>query len=296
MPRARPVPLWKSGTYFWCLDKRNKRIEKEFLYKEDGDENNELVKNVIIAAASRLRITLCETDLKWLRRHKGNFCFYLHPKSGRAKTIFQYKKFRKKRRKDVRIIYKAHPHHTNLKPSPRFANVEIAPQTAANYEIFLRQLWWFMAMVGDYDSMLLLLVHPPAAGTPASNVNTLKAFFEHRFLPLGTKLYVNGDVEVPLLDIHGRHIQAQGGVKNYNWLSSGYSALAHIHQTHHHNGGYHPRCDTCFTLFSEPDPSPTPCQHHHHQHYAPSGDPCSSSTLVTSDKLVFGIGTVHICV
>jgi hypothetical protein len=61
----------------------------------------------------------------------------------------------------------------------RFGNWPMADTTKKNYEGHIRQFWRFCAIVGDYESMLLLLKNPPKH-SPAIRADTLEQFMRFK--------------------------------------------------------------------------------------------------------------------
>jgi len=57
----------------------------------------------------------------------------------------------------------------------RMINQPIVPTTRANYEEMLRQLWQFCAIMGDYESMLIM-ISPMPKHVPAMKVEMIEAF------------------------------------------------------------------------------------------------------------------------
>ena len=76
----------------------------------------------------------------------------------------------------------------------RHGNRNIAETTRENYETILRQLWRFCLIVGDCESILMLMSPPPANVVPMK-VTTISAF-------LTFKRSKTGDI---LMDISGRN-------------------------------------------------------------------------------------------
>eukprot|EP00980_Cylindrotheca_fusiformis_P016974 scaffold5159_cov112-Cylindrotheca_fusiformis.AAC.28 len=80
--------------------------------------------------------------------------------------------------------------------------------TCDQYERFLQKLWDdFFAMLGKYDSMLILLSNPPSH-SPSMDICAIRLFVNHRRLQPRTPL-VESDAVTPVLDIHGQQIQAK---------------------------------------------------------------------------------------
>jgi hypothetical protein len=107
--------------------------------------------------------------------------------------------------------------HTIVADSPRFTGGSLSPNTKTNYEKQISKFWYFLAIVGDYESMLMLLAQE-LSFTPSINSKNIKSFCDHRFL-LSRQSLLNPGTTQPLLDIEREAILAEGTTKNYKWLS-----------------------------------------------------------------------------
>jgi hypothetical protein len=199
---TRPVPLWKDPDFPFSLDLRNvETLETRYL---------PWVKDGIVHAATRYKFTLRDSTLQWLKRHHdGHYENYLEPRSteGKSKlTTLLYLQMDADERK-ARYLLK----HTHVGESPRFNGAALKANTKLNYEKQLLKFWYFLAMIGDYKSMFILLVEP-LIGTPSVSVASLKSFCDHRYLAPWTPLTVPGKAS-PLLDIHGCTVLAEGTTK-----------------------------------------------------------------------------------
>lgn len=79
--------------------------------------------------------------------------------------------------------------------STRFRNRPMAASTRENYEGKFRQLWKYLAIKGDYESMLMLLVVPPQH-CPSMNAHSLEEFFKFKRQAPGS----------PLNDVYGNQV------------------------------------------------------------------------------------------
>jgi len=135
------------------------------------------------------------------------------------------------------------------KASTRFGNRCIEQSTKVNYETNLKQLWRFCAILGDYDSMLLM-VSPTPENAPAMRVETIEAFLRFKRQsstdtddephPLTT--YQGGSY---IKDIYGTTVITEGHWKNPN-QANGYSAAINaLHKANDHDGHYYDVCQNC---------------------------------------------------
>jgi hypothetical protein len=87
--------------------------------------------------------------------------------------------------------------------SPRTGNRSIKEATKSTYDNHYKQLWNFCAIIGDYES-LLLLVSPVFGLVPAMKVESLEAFVRYkRKSPEFALFDTNG---APILDIEGKQM------------------------------------------------------------------------------------------
>jgi hypothetical protein len=92
--------------------------------------------------------------------------------------------------------------------SSRLGSRPIEPLTKSNNEIVFRTLWSFCSMIGDYESMLMLLVRPPT-NVPAMRVETIDLFLRFKRQSTNSPLLFEDD-ETEALDIFGTPVLAEG--------------------------------------------------------------------------------------
>jgi hypothetical protein len=102
--------------------------------------------------------------------------------------------------------------HTHVGESPRFNGAALKANTKLNYEKPQLKLWYFLAIIGDYESMLLILVDP-LLGTPSINADSLKSFCNHRYFlpstPLTKGLKGPSLTSMVIMFSSGRHHEEQ---------------------------------------------------------------------------------------
>ncbi|KAG7351502.1 hypothetical protein IV203_010862 [Nitzschia inconspicua] len=267
-------PLFKDPSYDWSLDVRNNHtLETKFLA---------VVKDKILDACSKYRLILPERSLRWLEDHGGHYEMYTHPDAFERKTSAA--KYRRMSTEE-RYRHVLSKDHLHVAVSPRFGNYyrSLAPLTLTNYEKLCRMFWNFLAIIGDYDSMLMLLITDDAwPFVPSVNHKSIVAFVKHRFLPAKTPLYVEGTAgsssDCPLVDIYQKQVSSEGTVNNRNWLKSFFAALNLLHRHNDQTGTYREVCQPCYLNFS--NDSRDPClQHPHHQAFSCSGNPTTSTSI-----------------
>ena len=252
--------------YPWSLDYRNIDEATVFLTH---------VKDGITEVASQLRLSIPPNNIAWLDETEGDYKFYIHPDSDEGKRLLQTQKHRHMSLEDLSAHLEV-TRHAILAPSPRFTSSSLSPNTMTNYERFCMQLWWFLAFIGDYHSMLLLLSEIPR-NVPSMDVTSIKSFLQHKYLPRHTPLCKDDNPLTPVLDLNGNQILSEGTVKNHVWLNSAFAAFQHLHLIHHQNGSYVLCCPTCRSNFQQEIASA--CPHHPTQRYCHRGNPISSHIL-----------------
>lgn len=80
-------------------------------------------------------------------------------------------------------------YHQQIGPSPRFKS-----HIAANHFMNLEQqtliFWNFLAVIGDYKSMIILLPSPPK-NYPSVNNESIKKYFLFKYIPKDEPLVVD---------------------------------------------------------------------------------------------------------
>ncbi|KAG7338254.1 hypothetical protein IV203_020269 [Nitzschia inconspicua] len=262
-----PVPLHRDPSYDWSLDFRNSpTLESKFLHA---------VPENIRSAATKYQIDLPTEALQWLDSHGGHYEMFADPNLDQIKRWLNTKTICGMSDAEIHSYFEFEK-HLHLCDSPRFScNSRLTPATALNYEKHCRMFWNFLAVIGDYDSMLLLLV-PDASRSycPSVNHQSIISYCNHRYLSAKTPL-CNGLSNIPLLDINGKRVLAEGTVNNYHWLKSLFGALSFLHGHRNQEASYREFCQPCHDNFSQGNRNP--CPHHgHHLDFSYSGNPIRS--------------------
>jgi hypothetical protein len=279
--------LFKKPDYYWSLDQRNPHLPHFLCQVEAG----------IKASALEYQLVLHAEDLQWLHDTHGDYEFFSPPD-----TRFVREKATRISRSNPSLLQMSEEsqwnvfvdqclknEHTVLLPSPRFQGK--APNYQRNCERFCRQFWWYLAMIGDYTSMMLLLKHPPGQEScPSMKLDSIYGFTQHRYnLPHSPLKDSNEDT---VLDISGRPMESEGSVLAPTWLDTFFAAMGILHDTHGQNGSYIPQCDPCNHnfkgSFSNPLLSHKPCTHHQTQRYCHTGNPTSSMKIKQLRKWLKG--------
>jgi hypothetical protein len=135
------------------------------------------------------------------------------------------------------------------KEAIRTGNRPIAKSTQDTYINHYKQLWYFFAMVGAYDSMLIL-TEPKPRRAPAMEMEYLQAFLRWKRQPPGTPLtFEAGEADgVPIMNVFGDQVLCEGAWNAPDKASQCTSAISVLHTTRGHTGPYMERCDECTKL------------------------------------------------
>jgi hypothetical protein len=249
--------------YFWSTSITSKALVSEVL---------PLVLDQLVLAAKKYGQELHEDDIAWLTEHKGRFEKYLHPKSTEFGTILRSPKYKKLN--DPLLIKEAvlTNRHTVVAESPRIANTDCSANYANSREMALAQLWNFLAITKDYDSMLILLGHP-FENSPSVKFSSYQSFVLHKYNPQWAPLKDSWSGGAPVLDWLGRQVLSEGSVNNDDTFYVLVSALNDLHPKFAKGGneaGQTDPCAACYASYkTESDPSApsgvgqyTPCTTH----------------------------------
>eukprot|EP00980_Cylindrotheca_fusiformis_P018771 scaffold6255_cov118-Cylindrotheca_fusiformis.AAC.1 len=240
-------------------DSRRLARDPTFLFSlQEGTEHlphyRQKVKDGIIASADKYHLQLDQGDLDWLEAHNGRFCCYQSPSPPRSANS---------------PVALSSPGTTTLRAeleargkrldtSPRYSTRRLQPNTLDNYEKFLRMLWDFLAMIGEYDSMLILLVLPPRQ-CPSMDLKVIRHFINHRCQQPRSPIFFDDGV-TPLKDIDQQHVLAEGTIQNTHFFDSLFAAINLIHSRANQTGSYIQQCAVCFDRFERHEPHG--CPHH----------------------------------
>lgn len=236
----------------------------------------------IANAAAKWGIDLPPSQLAMLNRPlcKGNYPMYLPQSTAGASSKMNTKKLNDRTDAEKKQYYIDNFNIHIVPKSPRFGS-NIAAATSRNYEQAFRTLWNFLAFLGRYDEMIIMLPHPPALEDnvlPSISPSTVKEYIMHRFNEPFSDLHMDGDqTKGHLLDCTGVQILCEGTTNNYKWFDSIFAAVHYVHKKAKKEERYKPACAVCLQLTSE-----APCSAHRGNgktriHYVRSkGDPTKS--------------------
>jgi hypothetical protein len=124
----------------------------------------------------------------------------------------------------------------------RTGNHPIKEWTMSTYGEHYCQLWRFLAIIGDYESMLMLHVQPTVQ-VPAMKIRSLQLFLKLKWQNMGNPLLDHN--EMPIYYINGKQVICDGGWNAPNKASQFQSAVSVLHHAHGHNSNFIDECDEC---------------------------------------------------
>ncbi|ORY43852.1 hypothetical protein BCR33DRAFT_251222 [Rhizoclosmatium globosum] len=132
-------------------------------------------------------------------------------------------------------------------PVAPHGNKPLSENSIAAYQKHINLMNYFCSLIGDYDSMLMLLERPPQR-PPSMSAETISLAMKFKRKAEGTPLTDSDDQ--PVTDVNNQPIPCQGGwndPKNCNQLLS---SLASIHKARgvEENEPYCEPCDDCILL------------------------------------------------
>lgn len=190
-------------------------------------------------AAYKLEFPDESMDYKWLEEHGGRFMMHLHPRSTSSTEICSLRNCKDDSERDIIARNK---YNAVYGVSPRFKQSVLAANTQQNYERIICQFWDFLLMIGDYDSMIILLAESPP-NSPSVRQKSIELFCHHRCLKTGT------DLGVPDASSPSQNVTSEGTVHNNKWMASFFAGLVYLHGHQNQGGSYTERCDSCHGNF-----------------------------------------------
>jgi len=132
-------------------------------------------------------------------------------------------------------------------------NKNLAPRTKETYNFHYRNLWKFLAHIGDFDSMLMLL-SPRLKRLPAMKVESLMAYIRYKKMSKSTVLSATQG-GVPIVHVLNQlPMHCQDDWKANRPLKQFTSALSRLHVAHYHTTQYLDACGDCCSLWDS-DPA-----------------------------------------
>lgn len=141
----------------------------------------------------------------------------------------------------------------------RFGNRPIASKTTDAYNDNLRQLHRFCAIIGDYDSMLMLLLPSGTPNTPSMNVETAEQFLCLKRTPRNMELIAIGGA--PVMDVDGQQVFCDGGWKAPKKAGQYQAAVSNLHVANNQEGTYLIPCAACIAAHEKKEENATCAVH-----------------------------------
>jgi len=247
----------------------------------------------IVGVCNEFDIKLHQEDLQWLVDHGGRFQRYIHPHTSDYKKTVQSRANANKPIEEVKDRVLRTRHKILGEQSPRFSSRISENSYRDCMEAHLHQFWNFLAITGDYLSMLILLPHPPEH-CPSVDYASVKKYVLHTFQFPNRPLYSSWDTTDQadrVKDINGSPMTTQGGKQCPTSFYNFFAALTALHSTYAkmQNSMYCNQCEACLSLYkaakdrftssgnTTPHPASTPpCPCHTGQgpnRYIPYGNP-----------------------
>lgn len=137
----------------------------------------------------------------------------------------------------------------------------LAQKTLSSYEGNLRQLEYFLALIQDWESMVILLPDSPNF-CPSIDANSLVSFIDWKVLEEGTIL-VNSRNGQPFPSLLGDFVKADGGWSNPDCISSFGAAVSAVHIAKGMKGvPYSDPCENCIAVYQDEDNQSNSCSFH----------------------------------
>ena len=247
-------PTYKASTayldpdFHWSLDGRSNKLHS---YRES-------VKEGLDRSFDRYKLGAMATeDSQWLAYSQGQYKAFF------SMTSRQVQQYRLAKEKALNLpsgtlegdAVKYHflqetKRMVNVGESPRFCNnrTSLKGQTWTDYEETLSKLWDFLAMIADYDSMIIMLCYPPQH-CPSMSAESLRSFMFHRAGQYKNVVLDSKNNEVK--DTQGRTVLAEGTIRNTARLNSLIAAVRHVHLVNNKACDYTEQCSHCLQAFHE---------------------------------------------
>lgn len=107
-------------------------------------------------------------------------------------------------------------------------------------------LKYFCKLIGDYESILMLLDTPTKPIVPSMNPVTIALFVRFKRQKKGDVLRNDGGSIVK--DVLGNEVECQGGWKDPRNVDQLFAAISSIHEVRNQLGQFQEKCDECFAL------------------------------------------------
>ena len=194
---------------------------------------------------------------------------------------------------EINDLYYSH-FYQKIGLSPRFKS-----HTRCNHQSNLEQqtscFWDYLSIIGDYESMIILLPFPPK-NCPSVNIDSIKQYVLFKFLLKNEPLVVNSKNVKTFEFSNNKHelsksLNSIGKTKNPDGFKGFYSALNIIHIYNLHDGNYRGICSNCYNyVYNTHCYNKSKCDHHEHNiYYRCTGNPTQHFSIGDLKKFVKNI-------
>jgi hypothetical protein len=158
------------------------------------------------------------------------------------------------------------------------------------YMKHLTGLRYFCFLIGDFESMLILLDKAPVGRLPSCRVATVQLFIKWKIFPKGSIL--TGDNDEPIIDYEGKEIECVGSWNAPDNMRQFSSALTLVHISRGQACAYTEACLDCLSgaevAGSENLHTFFGCESHHpNRKISRQGDPMTDQRLLDYMKSIF---------
>jgi hypothetical protein len=153
---------------------------------------------------------------------------------------------------------------------------------------------FFCYLIGDFDSMLILLKEAPPGRLPSVSVRTVKLFIKWKVMPQGSTLVDDG---VAILDLEGNEVSCAGSWTAPDNIRQFSSAVSLCHTSRGNGGDYSEACKDCLSGKEQAENVQAffGCEiHHPNRKLFRHGDPMTDTKLIDYMKQIFSEKSAYV--
>jgi len=177
-------------------------------------------------------------------------------------------------------------HHFEVEPNSHnlFGSKTLADNSQETYFKHVKGLFYFLATIGDYDSLLVLLDRAPREMVPSMDANSIALYMLYRTVSKGNPLNHIG-TQRPVIDIFGSSVSCKGDWKAIINVDQLLNTVSALHRTIYQTGSFRDICSQCVQALNL-DEKATGCRSHLGSFlFAKRGNPRSSDAVTNTYKL-----------
>jgi hypothetical protein len=145
----------------------------------------------------------------------------------------------------VKILLEGLPSKQSLERRSHVGSAPLRPNSCSTYKKHIRGLQYFCTLIGDYESYLILLDHPPEPFCPAMNSKTIADFIRFKKGNPGDP-FIPDKIGLQRTDVLGRKMVCMGGWIDPRNVDQCLSAIGALHAARgDHIGNYEKQCQQC---------------------------------------------------